>query len=229
MAVLPVYAVSSLIHTLHKVCTAGGLFSAVQYRQRNILHIALYLALLGLFEQLIGVLAERCRFLSLLSVKGLSLFGNMQPIFRAKLVGIILLWDKDGGRTYKHFVQSFAPGEKIDPAQAHQIACQLAASRPEWQDFEVLIATHEDKEHIHTHFVVNSVSYVDGHKLQQSKAELQAMKGRSEGLNGTYGHQRVSMALSPSFNIDRSGVLSCVGVNIGMTYDQFKGYTSIAW
>ena len=81
-----------------------------------------------------------------------------------------LLWDKDGGRTYKHFVQSFAPGEKINPAQAHQIACQLAASRPEWQDFEVLIATHEDKEHIHTHFVVNSVSYVDGHKLQQSKA-----------------------------------------------------------
>jgi hypothetical protein len=54
-------------------------------------------------------------------------------------------------------------------------------------------------------------------------------EGRSEGLNGTYGHQRVSMALSPSFNIDRSGVLSCVGVNIGMTYDQFKGYTSIAW
>ena len=98
-----------------------------------------------------------------------------------------LLWDKDGGRTYKHFVQSFAPGEKIDPAQAHQIACQLAASRPEWQDFEVLIATHEDKEHIHTHFVVNSVSYVDGHKLQQSKAELQAMKDYSDQLCAKYG------------------------------------------
>ena len=86
-----------------------------------------------------------------------------------------LLWDKDGGRTYKHFVQSFAPGEKIDPAQAHQIACQ------------VLIATHEDKEHIHTHFVVNSVSYVDGHKLQQSKAELQAMKDYSDQLCAKYG------------------------------------------
>ena len=97
------------------------------------------------------------------------------------------MWDKDGGRTYKHFVQSFAPGEKIDPAQAHQIACQLAASRPEWQDFEVLIATHEDKEHIHTHFVVNSVSYVDGHKLQQSKAELQAMKDYSDQLCAKYG------------------------------------------
>ena len=98
-----------------------------------------------------------------------------------------LLWDKDGGRTYKHFVQSFAPGENIDPVQAHQIACQLAASRPEWQDFEVLIATHEDKEHIHTHFVVNSVSYVDGHKLQQSKAELQAMKDYSDQLCAKYG------------------------------------------
>ena len=86
------------------------------------------------------------------------------------------LWGKNGGRTYKHFVQSFAPEENIDPVQAHQIACQLAASRPEWQDFEVLIATHEDKKHIHTHFVVNSVSCVDGHKIQQSKAELQAMK-----------------------------------------------------
>ena len=92
------------------------------------------------------------------------------------------LWGKNGGRTYKHFVQSFAPEENIDPVQAHQIACQLAASRPEWQDFEVLIATHEDKKHIHTHIVVNSVSCVDGHKIQQSKAELQAMKDDSDRL-----------------------------------------------
>lgn len=92
------------------------------------------------------------------------------------------LWGKNGGRTYKHFVQSFAPEENIDPVQAHQIACQLAASRPEWRDFEVLIATHEDKKHIHTHFVVNSVSCVDGHKIQQSKAELQAMKDDSDRL-----------------------------------------------
>lgn len=97
------------------------------------------------------------------------------------------LWGKNGGRTYKHFVQSFAPEENIDPVQAHQIACQLAASRPEWQDFEVLIATHEDKKHIHTHFVVNSVSCVDGHKIQQSKAELQAMKDYSDQLCAKYG------------------------------------------
>lgn len=89
VAVLPVHSVPSFVHLLYEVLSASGCLSAVHNRQCYILNIALYLALLGLFEQLIGVLAERYRFLSLLSVKGLSLFGNMQPVFRAKLVGII--------------------------------------------------------------------------------------------------------------------------------------------
>lgn len=92
------------------------------------------------------------------------------------------LWGKTDGRTYKHFVQSFAPDEKIEPVQAHQLACRLAAERPEWKGFEVLIATHKDREHIHTHFIVNSVSFEDGHKLQQSKADLQSMKDHSDRL-----------------------------------------------
>lgn len=98
-----------------------------------------------------------------------------------------LLWGKEGGRTYKHFVQSFAPDENITPDQAHHIACQFAAARPEWEGFEVLIATHQDREHIHTHFVVNSVSTVDGHKLQQSKADLENMKAKSDEICQRYG------------------------------------------
>ena len=97
------------------------------------------------------------------------------------------LWGKTDGRTYKHFVQSFAPDEKIEPVQAHQLACRLAAERPEWKGFEVLIATHKDREHIHTHFIVNSVSFEDGHKLQQSKADLQNMKDASDRLCLEYG------------------------------------------
>ena len=80
------------------------------------------------------------------------------------------LWGKNGGRTYKHCIQ------------AHQIAYQLAEALPEWADFEVLIATHTDTEYLHTHFIVNSVSYVDGHKLQQSRDELQNMKDQSDHL-----------------------------------------------
>lgn len=91
-------------------------------------------------------------------------------------------WHKTGGRTYKHYVQSFAPGEKITPEQAHSLACKLADDFPAWQGYEVLIATHIDREHIHTHFIVNSVGMVDGKKLRWDKQDLVLLKQRSDEL-----------------------------------------------
>lgn len=88
------------------------------------------------------------------------------------------LWGKTDGRTYKHFVQSYHEGEAITPEQAHRNAIELAEHTLAWNGFEVLIATHKDKEHIHTHFIVNSVNYEDGHKLQWSKHDLQDLKDR---------------------------------------------------
>lgn len=92
------------------------------------------------------------------------------------------MWGKTDGRTYKHFVQSFAPDEQLDPEQAHKIACEFAGQCKQFQGFEVLIATHQDKEHIHTHFVLNSVSYEDGHKFRMHKDELQQMKDLSDKI-----------------------------------------------
>ena len=88
------------------------------------------------------------------------------------------LWRKTGGRTYKHFVQSYHAGEQITPEQAHKNAEELARNTEAWKGHEVLIATHIDRGHIHTHFIVNSVNYEDGHKLQWSKADLQDLKDR---------------------------------------------------
>lgn len=92
------------------------------------------------------------------------------------------IWDKTDGRTYKHYVQSFAPDELITPEQAHEIAKEFVERCPQFKGFEVLIATHQDKEHIHTHFVLNSVSFEDGHKFQQKSTELQAMKDLSDKI-----------------------------------------------
>lgn len=86
------------------------------------------------------------------------------------------LYGKTGGRTYKHFVQSFPPEEQITPQQAHELAQQFVESCPLFDGFEVLYSTHVDREHIHTHFVVNSVSFMDGHKFQMSKKDLEDMK-----------------------------------------------------
>lgn len=84
------------------------------------------------------------------------------------------LWGKEDGRQYKHFVHSFPPGEKITPEQAHELARELCQDR--FKGYEVLIATHKDKGHIHSHIIVNSVSYEDGKKLHLSKGHLEQMK-----------------------------------------------------
>lgn len=88
------------------------------------------------------------------------------------------LWGKTGGRTYKHFVHSYHEDEHITPEQAHKNAIELAKGTEAWKGHEVLIATHIDRNHIHTHFIVNSVNYEDGHKLQWSKKDLADIKER---------------------------------------------------
>lgn len=88
------------------------------------------------------------------------------------------LWKKTGGRTYKHYIQSYHANEHITLEQAHRNALELAKGTKAWEGFEILLATHKDKDHIHTHFIVNSVNLYTGYKLQWSKADLQDLKNR---------------------------------------------------
>ena len=81
---------------------------------------------------------------------------------------------KTDGRQYYHFVQSFAAADDLTPQEAHTIALELA--QREFPDFEVLVATHIDTDILHSHLIVNSVSFRDGRKLHQSAADLQAQR-----------------------------------------------------
>ena len=85
---------------------------------------------------------------------------------------------KTDGRQYYHFVQSFAETDDLTPQEAHAIALELA--RREFPSFEVLVATHIDTDHLHSHLIVNSVSFQDGRKLHQSAADLQAHRLASD-------------------------------------------------
>lgn len=69
---------------------------------------------------------------------------------------------KLGGAVGYHCVQSFMPGE-IDPDLAHSIGLELAQTL--WGDagYQVVVATHIDRNHIHNHFIINTVS-LDGKK-----------------------------------------------------------------
>ena len=96
-------------------------------------------------------------------------------------------WNKTGGRQYKHFVQSFSPDEDITPQQAHEIAAELAESWEKFKGYEVIFATHLDSKHVHTHFVVNSVSFENGKKFGYSKNDLKLFKELSDRILQAHG------------------------------------------
>lgn len=92
------------------------------------------------------------------------------------------MWGKTEGRTYKHFTQSWHKDDPITPELAHRIGCETAAKISAWAGFEVLIATHIDREYIHNHFIVNSVSFETGKKLQWSTADLYQLRSINDQL-----------------------------------------------
>ena len=94
-------------------------------------------------------------------------------------------YGKEGGIIAFHGYQSFAPGE-VTPEQAHEIGVELA--RRLWGDrFQIVVATHLDREHIHNHFVLNSVSFVDGKKYNDCKATYALMRQTSDRLCREHG------------------------------------------
>lgn len=84
------------------------------------------------------------------------------------------IWGKDSGRMYNHNIISFHKNEAITPEEALAFGREFAGK---WfSNYQTLVAVHQDKDHVHIHLITNTVSYRDGRKLHNSKADLQAMK-----------------------------------------------------
>ena len=90
-----------------------------------------------------------------------------------------LLYHKDGGVMFYHMVQSFPKGAEVDPRQAHEAARRLAEY---FDGCEVLVCTHVDREHIHSHCVINSVNFETGKKLHMAKEQLQELMRRNDAV-----------------------------------------------
>ncbi len=93
--------------------------------------------------------------------------------------------NKTNGRMYYHLFQSFHPNENLTPETAHEIALKFA--KENFKDYEVLVATHIDREHLHSHFIVNSVSFENGKKYHSDKDEIQKLRDYSDKLCREYG------------------------------------------
>ena len=86
---------------------------------------------------------------------------------------------------YKHFVVSWHKDENISPEVALDIARQWAEKV--FPEFCTLVTVHTDREHLHCHIVLNSVSMIDGHKYHMNPEELQAAKDINDELCASYG------------------------------------------
>ena len=111
---------------------------------------------------------------------------NCNPEFaRDQMTETKKLYHKEDGIIAFHGYQSFKPGE-VTPELAHEIGKELAEKL--WGDrHEVVVATHLDRGHIHNHFVVNSVSMVDGKKFNACKQSYALMRKVSDELCVAHG------------------------------------------
>ena len=94
-------------------------------------------------------------------------------------------WNKDEGIRFYQYVQSFSPEESVTHKQAHEIALEFAAKA--WPGHEVLVATHCDAVHVHSHFVINSVSFETGLKLRQHPTTLLELRQLNDEICAAHG------------------------------------------
>ena len=90
-----------------------------------------------------------------------------------------LLHHKEGGVMFYHMVQSFPKGANIDPRTAHEAARRLAGH---FEGCEVLICTHVDREHIHSHCIINSVNFETGKKVHMADEQIQELRVRNDEI-----------------------------------------------
>lgn len=96
------------------------------------------------------------------------------------------MFNQDKGILCHHYYQSFPKKEEITPEQAHEFAKEFA--KKAWPDFQVIISTHIDRDHIHSHFIVNNVNLVTGKKFSDNKKSLAQLQGLNDVLAKKYGY-----------------------------------------
>ena len=145
-----------------------------------------------------------------------------------------LRFGKPGGNVAYHAYQSFRPGE-VTPEEAHAIGVELAKEL--WGDrFQVVVATHLDREHIHNHIVINSVSFRDGLKFHECRENTRLLRDTSDriclehGLSvienpkgrrvSTYVYKMEHAGMPTRYNVARQAIDESVALSLNM--EEFK-------
>jgi hypothetical protein len=121
------------------------------------------------------------------------------------------------GKQYHHVVISYHRDEHITPEQAARNALELAKATPKWQQHQILLATHTDRDHIHTHLIINSTNMATGRKLRWLRRDLAELKDRC-----------VAMCLQQGLHVPLKGLTfegaerTSIVANNPRTYNQLR-------
>jgi hypothetical protein len=108
--------------------------------------------------------------------------GCQPKTARDEMMAVQKHYGKDEGIVAFHGYQSFAPTDRVTPEMAHEIGIKLAEKL--WgEQFQVIVSTHLDKtNHLHNHFVINSVSHIDGYRYNDCTDTYMEMRRTSDSL-----------------------------------------------
>lgn len=87
-------------------------------------------------------------------------------------------FEKDNGVQCHHHALSFNPKDNLSPEDAHQRAIDFVSLQDKYKGYEVLIVTHTDTNHAHSHILINSVNLDTGNKFHLSKNDTKKLKER---------------------------------------------------
>lgn len=76
---------------------------------------------------------------------------------------------KDKGKRVRHSVLSFSEEENVTTEQAGKFAQEIIQFYA--PEFQITYAVHENTEDIHIHFIMNQISYKDGHRYGGKKKD----------------------------------------------------------
>lgn len=101
-----------------------------------------------------------------------------------------LAFNQNKGIIAHHFIQSFSPNDNITPETVHHFGVEYAKQC--FPNYQVVVSTHIDKEHLHNHIIVNSCNMITGKKFYDNKESMKNNRDISDKLCRKYGVSVIS-------------------------------------
>lgn len=101
-----------------------------------------------------------------------------------------LAFNQNKGIIAHHFIQSFSPNDNITPETVHRFGVEYVKQC--FPNYQVVVSTHIDKEHLHNHIIVNSCNMITGKKFYDNKESMKNNRDISDKLCRKYGVSVIS-------------------------------------